>query len=75
MKLLRLAISRAKIDALSEDKDGIVSMLDILEAIVQYLITDEAEKSNDKDSEMTCYRKVAIVVDILLKGLKFDILE
>ncbi|KAL0084658.1 hypothetical protein F4703DRAFT_1916674 [Phycomyces blakesleeanus] len=39
------------------------------------IIADDTLKSNENDSELTCYRKVAPLLDILLKDLNLNLLN
>ncbi|KAL9537968.1 hypothetical protein MBANPS3_011309, partial [Mucor bainieri] len=74
-RLLRLAISTRKVEALSNREDEILAMLDITETVVRHIQTDEFCTPHDDVSEQTCYRKIAAIIDILLEGHSFDIKE
>ncbi|KAI9022766.1 hypothetical protein CLU79DRAFT_143375 [Phycomyces nitens] len=46
-----------------------------MEIIVRNVIADDTLKPNENDSELTCYRKVASILDILLKDLNLNLLD
>ncbi|KAG2215323.1 hypothetical protein INT46_005940 [Mucor plumbeus] len=75
LKQLRLAIAKEKVKAIEENEDDITAVLDIMEITARNIIADDTLKPNENDSEMTCYRKVASILDILLKDLNLNLLE
>ncbi|KAG2233011.1 hypothetical protein INT48_007587 [Thamnidium elegans] len=74
-KKLRLHITKEKAVSIEEDNDYMTVLLDILEIVVRNCIADNTPKTNDHDSEMTFYKKVASILDILLKNSNVDMLE
>lgn len=70
-----MTIAKEKVKVIEENEDGITAVLDIMESIVRNDIADDTLKPNENDSELTCYRKVASILDILLKDLNLNLLE
>ncbi|KAG2199648.1 hypothetical protein INT47_005173 [Mucor saturninus] len=75
LKQLRLNIAKEKVKAIEENEDDITAVLDIMEIIARNVIADDTLKPNDNDSELTCYRKVAFILDILLKDSNLNLLD
>ncbi|KAI8877925.1 hypothetical protein K501DRAFT_297957 [Backusella circina FSU 941] len=46
-----------------------------MEIIARNVIVDDTSKPNENDPELTCYRKVASILDILLKDLNLTLLD
>lgn len=70
-----MAIAKEKVKAIEENEDDITAVLDIMEIIARNVIADDTSKPSENDSELTCYRKVASILDILLKDLNLNLLE
>lgn len=70
-----MTIAKEKVKAIEENEDDITAVLDIMEIIARNVIADDTLKPNENDSELTCYRKVASILDILLKDLNLNLLE
>ncbi len=70
-----MTIAKEKVKAIEENEDDITAVLDIMEIIARNVIADDTLKPNKNNSELTCYRKVAFILDILLKDLNLNLLE
>lgn len=75
LKQLRVNITTEKLEAINEEDEQKIFLLDILETVARNAIADArtAEKSNE--SELTSYRKVAMILDLMLKNSSIDIVE
>ncbi|KAI9478680.1 MAG: hypothetical protein EXX96DRAFT_609148 [Benjaminiella poitrasii] len=71
LKQLRLTIAKEKVKSI----DDITAVLDIMEITARNVIADDTLKPNENDPELTCYRKVAFILDILLKDLSLNLLD
>ncbi|KAL7333069.1 hypothetical protein PS15p_202021 [Mucor circinelloides] len=69
LKQLRSTIAKENVKAIEENEGDITAVLEIMEIIARNVIADDTLKPNENDSELTCYRKVASILDILLKDL------
>lgn len=72
---MRLAIAKEKVKALEEDENDVTAILDIMEIIARNVVADDSLKPNDRNSELTSYRKVASILDVFLKDLNLNLLE
>ncbi|CEP11566.1 hypothetical protein [Parasitella parasitica] len=75
LKQLRLTIAKEKVKAIEENEDDITAVLDIMEIVARNVIVDDTLKPNENHSELTCYRKVASILDIPLKDLNLNLLD
>ncbi|CEP09524.1 hypothetical protein [Parasitella parasitica] len=75
LKQLRVNITTEKLEAINEEDEQKIFLLDILETVARNAIADArtAEKSNE--SELTSYRKVAMILDLMLKNSSIDIVD
>jgi hypothetical protein len=46
-----------------------------METLAKIVMTDMAIRPNENESELTCYRKLAIILDEMLKDTRLEILE
>lgn len=72
---MRLAIAREKVTQIIEENSEATAVLDIMEIVVRNVSVDEHSLGNDNESEMTCYRKIASILDIIFKGSNITLLE
>ncbi|KAI7904361.1 uncharacterized protein BX663DRAFT_340006 [Cokeromyces recurvatus] len=71
---LRLNIVLEKANMIQSSQTNNLKLLDIME-IVTKNCTDDITKINKKESETTCYRKLAKILDELLEGTNLDMLD
>ncbi|KAI8050695.1 hypothetical protein BDF21DRAFT_404402 [Thamnidium elegans] len=52
-----------------------IVLLDILETVARNVIVDARTAAKSNESEMTSYRKVAMVLDLMLNNLSIDLID
>lgn len=75
LKQLRVNITTEKLKAINEEDEQKIVLLDILETVARNAIVDAKTAAKSNDSEMTSYRKVAMILDLMLNNSSIDLIE
>lgn len=75
LKQLRVNITSEKLKAISKDDEQKTALLDKLETVVKNTIADARTAVKSSESEMTSYRKVAMILDLMMKSSSIDLVE
>ena len=75
LKQLRVNITTEKLKAINEEDEQKIVLLDILETVARNAIVDARTAAKSNESEMTSYRKVAMILDLMLNNSSIDLIE
>lgn len=75
LKQLRVNITTEKLKAINEEDERKIILLDILETVARNAIVDARTAAKSNESEMTSYRKVAMILDLMLNNSSIDLIE
>lgn len=75
LKQLRVNITTEKLKAINEEDEQKIFLLDILETVAGNAIVDAGTAATSNESEMTSYRKVAMILDLMLNNSSIDMIE
>ncbi|KAG2198819.1 hypothetical protein INT47_000735 [Mucor saturninus] len=75
LKQLRLNITTEKLKAIEEEDDQQTAVLDILEIVIRYTFLDPRTPTKINESEMTSYRKVAMILDLIFGNSGIDLVD
>ncbi|KAG2207297.1 hypothetical protein INT46_004393 [Mucor plumbeus] len=75
LKQLRVNITTEKLKAINEEDEQKIVLLDILETVARNAIVDARTAAKSNESEMTSYRKVAMILDLMLNNSSIDLID
>ncbi|CAO3646841.1 unnamed protein product [Mucor hiemalis] len=74
-KQLRINVVTEKLSAINDDNVDLVKLLDIIDIVVKDLVIDVRAVQDNSESELTSYRKVATILDMLFKNSGINLLD